>query len=113
MASLSELEAAAAIVYRAISPTPQVRWPLLAERAGAEVWVKHENHTPIGSFKVRGGLVYFDWLRQEQPAAAGVIAATRGNFGQSIAFAAARLGLHPVVVVPHGNSREKNQAMRA
>src|SRR2546422_5208778 len=113
MASLSELERAAAVVYRAIRSTPQIRWPLLAERSGAEVWVKHENHTPIGSFKVRGGLVYLDWLRKEQPGITGVTAATRGNFGQSVAFAASRLGLHSVVVVPHGNSREKNLAMRA
>ncbi len=111
--SLAELAAAAEVVYGAMIPTPQLAWPLLAERAGAEVWVKHENHTPIGSFKARGGLVYLDWLRRERPDVRGVVAATRGNFGQSIAFAARRLALRSVVVVPRGNSVEKNAAMRA
>jgi len=111
--SLADLETAADLVHRTMAPTPQIAWPLLAEAAGAEVWVKHENHTPIGAFKVRGGIVYMDRLRRAEPAVAGVIAATRGNHGQSIAFAAARAGLAATLVVPHGNSVEKNAAMRA
>jgi threonine dehydratase len=94
-------------------PTPLIRWPLLANRTGAEVWVKHENHTQLGAFKLRGGLVYFEELRQREPRISGVIAATRGNHGQSIAFAATRAGLRAVIIIPHGNSREKNAAMRA
>jgi threonine dehydratase len=111
--SLAELEAAAAVVHAVMPPTPQYCWPLLCRRAGVEVWVKHENHTPIGAFKVRGGLVYMQALKREQPGVAGVIAATRGNHGQSVAFAAGRAGLAAVLVVPHGNSVEKNAAMRA
>jgi threonine dehydratase len=111
--TLGELEAAATLVYGVIPPTPQYRWPLLEERAGAEVWVKHENHTPLGAFKVRGGLVYFDHLRRTQPDAKGVVCATRGNHGQSVAFAARRNGFGVAAVVPHGNSVEKNAAMRA
>lgn len=110
--SLSSIEAAAGLVHRVIPPTPQICWPLLCSRTGAEVWVKHENHTPIGAFKLRGGLVYMEELRQCEPSAAGVIAATRGNHGQSVAFAASRVGLRSVIVVPHGNSPEKNAAMR-
>jgi threonine dehydratase len=114
MPSLSELRAAAVSVHEIIPPTPQIRWPLLCERVGAEVWVKHENHTPLGSFKVRGGVLYVAELIQRDPTVTGVIAATRGNHGQSVAFAAAaQRGLRSVVVVPHGNSREKNAAMRA
>jgi threonine dehydratase len=111
--NMRELEAAAAIVYEAMSPTPQQRWPLLDARCGTAVWVKHENHTPVGAFKVRGGLVYFDHLRRTQPAVQGVVAATRGNHGQSVAFAANRHGMRAAVVVPHGNSTGKNLAMRA
>jgi threonine dehydratase len=110
---LSSLEQAACIVYTAMQPTAQFSWPLLSQYLGAEVWVKHENHTPLGAFKIRGGLVYIDQLQREQPGISGVIAATRGNHGQSIAFAAQRHGLKAVIVVPHGNSREKNEAMRA
>jgi len=110
--AITDLEAAASIVYEHMTPTAQIRWPLLSARAGCEVWVKHENHTPIGAFKVRGGLVYLDALRRRRPAPAGVIAATRGNHGQSIAFAARVHGLTATVVVPHGNSLEKNAAMR-
>ena len=110
---LPALEAAAALVHQWIPPTPQIRWPLLCARAGAEVFVKHENHSPVGAFKLRGGIVYMDALRRMQPELRGVIAATRGNHGQSIAFAAARAGLRAVIVVPHGNSREKNAAMCA
>jgi threonine dehydratase len=111
--NLSELQSAAEVVYRAMPPTPQVAWPLLARRAGCEVWVKHENHTPIGAFKLRGGLVYMDALRRERPEVTGVIAATRGNHGQSIALAAARAGLSCVLAIPQGNSVEKNAAMEA
>ena len=110
---LTELESAARVVYSAISPTPQQRWPLLDARCGTAVWVKHENHTPVGAFKVRGGLVYFDYLRRAEPNASGVVAATRGNHGQSIAFAASRFGIRSAVVVPHGNAETKNAAMRA
>lgn len=113
MLSLSEIERAAAIVYAAMPPTPQYAWPLLARRTGCEAWVKHENHTPIGAFKVRGGLVYMDRLRHATPGSKGVISATRGNHGQSIALAAARVGIPATIVVPLGNSVEKNAAMRA
>ena len=111
--SLSEIESAARIVGQAMPPTPQYAWPLLAQRLGAELWVKHENHTPTGAFKVRGGLVYLDELLRAQPACPGIVSATRGNHGQSLAFAARRHGLPVTIVVPHGNSREKNAAMRA
>ncbi len=113
MFSRSELESAAHLEQRFLPPTPQHAWPLLAERAGCEVWVKHENHTPIGAFKLRGGITYLSDAKQRHPEITGVIAATRGNHGQSIATAAARLGLHAVVVVPEDNSREKNAAMKA
>lgn len=112
-ATMVELEATRSIVYRHMSPTPAYQWPLLAERTGCNVWVKHENHTPIGAFKVRGGLVYLTGLKATQPDIKGVISATRGNHGQSLAYAAAKLGLKAVVVVPHGNNSEKNDAMRA
>ncbi|HWZ51652.1 MAG TPA: threonine dehydratase [Granulicella sp.] len=110
---LEEIRRAAEVVYRAMPATPQYTWPLLNQRAGAEVWVKHENHTPVGAFKIRGGLVYMDWLRRARPEVETVIAATRGNHGQSIAFAAGQVGVRAVIVVPEGNSREKNHAMRA
>jgi threonine dehydratase len=110
--TLAELEEAAAFVHSVMPSTPQYCWPLLCERAGAEVWVKHENHGPIGAFKLRGGLTYMRELKRAQPGVAGVIAATRGNHGQSIAFAAQRAGIAAIIVVPHGNSREKNAAMR-
>ena len=110
---LRELEAAASIVYRTMTPTTAQRWPLLDERSGAAVWVKHENHTPVGAFKVRGGLVYFDHLIRSTAAVKGIVAATRGNHGQSVAFAARRYGIPVAVVVPHGNSESKNRAMRA
>ncbi|HEX7115218.1 MAG TPA: threonine dehydratase [Steroidobacter sp.] len=110
---LPALDDAARIVYQAMPRTPQFCWPLLSQHLGTELWVKHENHTPLGAFKVRGGLVYFDELKRREPRIPGVIAATRGNHGQSIAFAAQRHGLKAAIVVPHGNSREKNEAMRA
>ena len=111
--SLEQLEEAAALVHAAFPGTPQYAWPLLAERLGTETWVKHENHAPTGAFKVRGGLVHLAGLAAEGPPARGVIAATRGNHGQSIATAAARFGLRAVIVVPEGNSAEKNAAMAA
>jgi threonine dehydratase len=111
--SRDQLERAAGIVYEAMPPTPQYAWPLLRERLGTEMWVKHENHTPTGAFKVRGGLVYFRELARSARPPRGVIGATRGNHGQSIGFAARRSGLAATIVVPHGNSREKNAAMRA
>src|SRR5712691_6247042 len=111
MADLQALDAAAALVHRVVPPTPQYCWPLLSRRLGAELWVKHENHTPIGAFKIRGGLVYLDEVRRSQPDIRGVVTATTGNHGQSIALAAARLGLDATIVVPYGNSIEKNRSM--
>ncbi|MDE0024593.1 MAG: threonine dehydratase [Spirochaetaceae bacterium] len=110
---IDEFDAAARVVYRTMPATPQYRWPLLEERAGCAVWVKHENHTPIGSFKLRGALVAVERLRRARPGVTGVIAATRGNYGQSVAYAARAAGLSATVVVPFGNAREKNAAMRA
>ncbi|HEV8678599.1 MAG TPA: threonine dehydratase, partial [Stellaceae bacterium] len=112
MTTLARLDEAAALVRTLVPPTPQYCWPLLSRRLGTELWVKHENHTPIGAFKLRGGLVYLDELRRRRPAIRGVITATRGNHGQSIAYAAGRLGLAATIVVPHGNSVEKNRAMQ-
>jgi threonine dehydratase len=111
--SLADITSAADLISRHLAPTPQIRWPRLCEAVGTEVWLKHENHTPVGAFKVRGGLVYIDGLRLREPSCRGVITATRGNHGQSIGFAARLHGLRAVVYVPHGNSREKNDAMRA
>jgi len=108
-----ELEAACTIVHAAMPPTPQFAWPLLKARTGVDVVIKHENHTPTGAFKVRGGLVYVDRLKRERPDVKGVITATRGNHGQSLAFACARAGIACTVVVPFGNSAEKNAAMKA
>jgi len=113
MFDLAELERAHTIVGAAMPPTPAHAWPLLAQRLGTSVVVKHENHTPIGAFKVRGGLTYLDRLKREQPAAPGIISATRGNHGQSLAFAASRAGIPATIYVPHGNSVEKNRAMQA
>ena len=111
--ALEALDEAAAFVRTVVPPTPQYCWPLLCRRVGTEIWVKHENHTPIGAFKLRGGLVYLDALRRARPEVKGIVTATRGNHGQSVAFAAARLGLAATIVVPHGNSVEKNAAMVA
>ena len=110
---LADIEAAARIVHAAMPPTPAYCWPTLCERLGMEIWTKHENHTPIGAFKVRGGLIYFDRLARMAPRPRGVISATRGNHGQSLGFAARRFGMQAVIVVPRGNSTEKNAAMRA
>ena len=111
--SLAEIEAASETVYSAMPPTPQYAWRLLSQRAGCTVWVKHENHSPVGAFKVRGGLVYMKELAERHPDVPGVVTATRGNHGQSIGFAARQLGLKAIILVPHGNSIEKNAAMEA
>ncbi|OGA99503.1 MAG: hypothetical protein A3E25_07965 [Burkholderiales bacterium RIFCSPHIGHO2_12_FULL_69_20] len=117
--TLPTLQAAARTVHAVMPPTPQYRWPLLEAAFagppgdGTELWLKHENHTPVGAFKIRGGLVYFDRLMASGARPAGVVSATRGNHGQSIAYAAARHGVPALIVVPQGNSREKNAAMRA
>jgi threonine dehydratase len=110
---LAELERAAALVYKVMAPTPLYAWPKLTQRAGCTVWVKHENHTPTGAFKVRGGIVYLDRLRREQPEIRGVISATRGNHGQSLSFAAARAGVAATIYVPNGNSPDQNSAIAA
>lgn len=109
----SQIETAAGKIYQAFGPTPQYCWPTLSQRLGTECWVKHENHTPVGAFKVRGGLTYFDHLVQNGTLPREVVSATRGNHGQSIAYAAARHGVTCTIVVPEGNSLEKNAAMKA
>jgi len=123
--SLAEIRDAQTIVYRHMPPTPQYTWPLTNQRLsasellpaghclGTEAWIKHENHTPVGAFKLRGALVYMDWLKQSHPGLTGVVAATRGNHGQGVGMAARLAGLRAVIVVPHGNSKEKNRAMLA
>ncbi len=111
--NLTELESAAAVVHSVMPPTPQYCWPLLSQRLGAEMWVKHENQTPTGAFKIRGGLVYLDDLKRSRPDIAGVISATTGNHGQSLAHAATRLGLKATIVAPLNNSPDKNRAMVA
>ena len=113
MFDLKELERAHAIVGQAVPATPAHAWPLLSQRLGTQVVVKHENHPPTGAFKVRGGLVYLDRLKRERPNIPGIISATRGNHGQSLAFAASRHGVPAVIYVPRGNSVEKNRAMKA
>lgn len=111
--SLAEIESIAPAINAVIPPTPQFTWPLLNARVGTEIWVKHENHTAIGSFKIRSAYHYVSRLHAREPSIRGVIAATRGNYGQAVAFAAVRHGLTATIVVPHGNSVEKNRAMRA
>ncbi len=117
--TLTEIHDAQAVVYRSMAPTPQYRWPLIDKRLstgsgpGVEAWIKHENHTAAGAFKMRGALVYAEWLRKAHPDLKGVVAATRGNHGQGVGMAARLLGLKAVIVVPHGNSVEKNRAMCA
>ena len=113
MFDLQQLEHAHGVVGAAMPPTPALAWPLLSERLGADVIVKHENHTPIGAFKVRGGLVYVDRLKREHPGTTGIISATRGNHGQSLAYAASRYRLPVTIYVPRGNSVEKNRSMQA
>jgi threonine dehydratase len=111
--TLEELEHASSVVYRVMAPTPQYSWPKLRKRVGCTVWVKHENHTPTGAFKVRGGVVYMERLTRSHPGIAGVISATRGNHGQSISFAAARAGIAATIYVPYGNSPDQNASMHA
>ena len=109
----AQIDAAAHTVYAAFGPTPQYHWPTLSQRRGTHCWVKNENRTPVGAFKVRGGLTYFEHLRSTGQLPTKVVSATRGNHGQSIAYAATRHGVDVTIVVPHGNSTEKNSAMRA
>ena len=111
--TLDQIESATRIVYAEMQPTPQYCWPLLCESLGTEVWVKHENQTPIGSFKLRGGLVYFSHLAESSEKPKSVVSATKGNHGQSVGFAARRYGIPVTIVVPYGNSIEKNNAMRS
>jgi threonine dehydratase len=111
--SLDQIHEAQELIYRYMPPTPQYSWPLVNHRLGSEAWIKHENHTPVGAFKLRSAMVYVTWLKQTQPNLAGVVAATRGNFGQGVAMAARLLDLKAVIVVPFGNSVEKNRAMIA
>src|ERR1700726_3938901 len=109
---MAELERAASLVHRVVPPTPQYAWPKLCRRAGCTVWVKHENHTPTGAFKVRGGIIYVDRLIRSGPKVAGLISATRGNHGQSISFAAASASVPATIYVPYGNSPDQNSAMQ-
>ncbi len=111
--ALTELRHAAEIIYQTMPATPQYCWPLLCEHLGTEVWLKHENHTPVGAFKIRGGIYHFHQLKGNQQLSKGVISATRGNHGQSVAFAASNMGIESTIVVPRGNSLEKNAAMQA
>jgi threonine dehydratase len=111
--SLAEIEQAQRVVYAHMPPTPQYTWPLMNQRLGTEAWLKHENHSPVGAFKLRGALVYMDWLKKSKPETQGVVAATRGNHGQGVAMAARLHGLKAVIVVPRGNSKEKDHAMAA
>jgi threonine dehydratase len=111
--TLAHIHEAQSLLYRYMPPTPQYTWPLINQRLAAETWIKHENHTPVGAFKLRGALVYLHWLKQTDPDLAGVVAATRGNHGQGVAMAARLIGVKAVIVVPYGNSKEKNHAMVA
>lgn len=113
MFTRDELFEARRQIHQVFAGTPQYAWPLLAKRTDATVWVKHENHTPIGAFKVRGGLIHLSRVARERLAPNGLISATRGNHGQSLAYAGRKYGLPVTIVVPHGNSEEKNDAMRA
>src|ERR1700731_4879635 len=111
--TIDEIKRAQELVYAVMPPTPQFVWPLLCERLGAEVWVKHENQTPIGAFKARTAVVYVAELFRISADISGLVTATRGNHGQSVALAASRFKVPAHVVVPRGNSAEKNAAMRA
>jgi threonine dehydratase len=111
--SLAQIHETQSVVYAFMAATPQYSWPLLNARLGTEAWIKHENHTPVGAFKLRGALVYISWLKQSDPSLKGVVAATRGNHGQGVGMAARLLGLTAIIVVPRGNSPEKNRAMLA
>ena len=111
--TLPKIREAQTVLYRYMSPTPQYSWPLINERLGIEAWIKHENHSPVGAFKLRGALIYLHWLKNEHPDLPGVVAATRGNHGQGVGMAARLMGVKAVIVVPEGNSKEKNRAMVA
>jgi threonine dehydratase len=111
--TMTQIHEAQTVLYRHMPPTPQYSWPLINQRLGTEVWIKHENHTPVGAFKLRGALVYLTWLKQTRHNLVGVVAATRGNHGQGVSMAARLMDLKAVIVVPHGNSKEKNRAMIA
>lgn len=111
--TLDEIEAAQTVVYSAMPPTPQYSWPLLNQRLGTQAFIKHENHSPVGAFKLRGAMVYAAWLKESRPGLETLVAATRGNHGQGVAMAARLFGFRAIIVVPHGNSREKNSAMQA
>lgn len=111
--TLEEIEAAQRVVYSAMPPTPQYSWPLINRRLGTQAFIKHENHSPVGAFKLRGAMVYASWLKESRPGLETLIAATRGNHGQGVAVAARLFGLRAIIVVPHGNSREKNIAVQA
>jgi threonine dehydratase len=111
--SLADIAQAQRVVYAHMPPTPQYSWPLMNQRLGTEAWLKHENHSPVGAFKLRGALVYMEWLKRSRPELVGVVAATRGNHGQGVGMAARLHGLKALIVVPHGNSKEKNRAMAA
>ncbi|HEY1983915.1 MAG TPA: threonine dehydratase [Terracidiphilus sp.] len=111
--TLAQIHEAQAVLYRHMPPTPQFSWPLINQRLDAEAWIKHENHTSVGAFKLRGALVYVQWLKHNRPGLKGVVAATRGNHGQGVAMAAQLSGMNAVIVVPYGNSKEKNRAMIA
>ena len=111
--SLNTLDSAARVVYQHLQPTPALNWPLLSHRCSEQVWVKHENHNPTGAFKVRGGLYYVEQLLKSNPGIQGLVTATRGNHGQSIAYAAQRFGIKAVIVVPENNNPDKNRAMQA
>ncbi len=113
MFDLDSLRQAASLIYQSVPPTPQHQWPLLAQRLGCDIWVKHENHTPAGAFKVRGGVLYVSELLKREPHLPGLVTATRGNHGISLAMAARKANLRLKILVPEGNSAEKNAAMRA
>src|ERR1700688_912144 len=111
--TLDEIAEAQKLVYALMSPTPQISWPLLNQKLEASVWVKHENHTPIGAFKARSAVAYTAELFRQGSGIKGMITATRGNHGQSVALAGQRFKVPVTIVVPHGNSVEKNVAMRS
>ena len=113
MLTLEDIQAASRVVYQQFQATPQYRWALSSDRLGTDCWIKHENHTPVGAFKIRGGLTYFDALKSRGDLPKEVISATRGNHGQSMGWAARAYGVACTIVVPLGNSIEKNAAMRA
>lgn len=111
--TLVQIREAQTVLYAHMPPTPQYSWPLINQRLRTEVWIKHENHSPVGAFKIRGALIYVKWLKETQPELSGVVAATRGNHGQGVGMAARLVGMKAVIVVPQGNSKEKNRAMMA